>query len=54
MADITMCQNKECPMISTCYRYLAKPSHWQSYFMEKYTIATDSGCPHYININKTN
>ncbi len=54
MADITMCQNQECPINSKCYRYTAKPFLWQSYFMEKYTQATEKGCPFYLEINTTN
>ena len=33
MADISMCNNHRCPLSSTCYRYLAKPSLYQSYFI---------------------
>lgn len=33
-ADITMCQNHDCPLKMQCYRYTAKPNQlWQSYFM---------------------
>ena len=33
MADITMCKDKECKLISMCYRFKANPSeHRQSYF----------------------
>jgi len=31
MPDITMCQNKTCPMRDKCYRAQAKPSKWQTY-----------------------
>lgn len=32
MADITMCQNKQCPMRLNCYRFTAKATpQWQSY-----------------------
>lgn len=32
MADITMCQNKECPLSKNCYRFTAKPNDYsQSY-----------------------
>jgi len=34
MPDITMCQDKECPMKNKCYRYTAVPSMRQSYFAE--------------------
>lgn len=33
MADIAMCEDKNCPKKEKCYRYMAKPSeYWQSYF----------------------
>ena len=32
--DITMCLGTDCPHKETCYRYTAKPSEYQSYFME--------------------
>lgn len=32
MPDISMCQNKECPLSKTCYRFLAEPDpYWQAY-----------------------
>ena len=32
MADITMCQNSQCPLFDSCYRAQAKPSQYrQSY-----------------------
>lgn len=32
MLDISMCQNKECPLCNTCYRFLATPDpYMQSY-----------------------
>lgn len=34
MPDITMCDDEGCPMKDRCYRYLAKPSKWQSYFAD--------------------
>ena len=35
MADITMCNGKECPLSYKCYRHNAKPDpYWQSYFVE--------------------
>lgn len=34
MPDITLCQSHNCPMRETCYRYKAKPSEYQSYFVE--------------------
>ena len=34
MADITMCEDKECNKKDTCYRYIAKASSRQAYFLE--------------------
>lgn len=35
MADITMCQDKDCPMKDHCYRYTAIANeYYQSYFTE--------------------
>lgn len=31
MPDITMCENKDCPLKQSCYRYTAIPSRYQSY-----------------------
>jgi len=31
MADITMCQNEDCPSKEKCFRYTALPSKHQSY-----------------------
>jgi hypothetical protein len=32
MADITMCDGKECPIKDRCYRHTATKSNWQSFF----------------------
>lgn len=34
MPDITMCDDKECPMREGCYRFTAKPSMRQAYFVK--------------------
>ena len=34
MPDITMCTGKDCPIAETCYRFIAKPGYWQSWFLE--------------------
>ena len=31
MPDITMCVTKTCPIREGCYRYIAKPTDYQSY-----------------------
>lgn len=33
MPDITMCEGVGCPIKTDCYRYLAVPDSYQSYFM---------------------
>lgn len=32
MPDISMCKGDGCELKDTCYRYLVKPSKFQSYF----------------------
>ena len=34
MPDITMCSDIDCLKSTRCYRFLAKPDPWQSYFTE--------------------
>jgi len=34
MADITMCNGKECTMRNTCYRFKAARGEYQAYFTE--------------------
>lgn len=34
MADITMCNGKGCDKKESCYRFTAKPSKYQSQFVE--------------------
>ena len=31
MQDITMCENRRCPLKGNCYRFLAIPQEYQSY-----------------------
>lgn len=34
MADITMCNNEDCPLKMKCFRYRATPSpYWQPYYV---------------------
>lgn len=49
MADITMCQGKECPLKDKCYRYKAKPDEYQSYFGEP--PFKDGKCDHFWEMN---
>jgi hypothetical protein len=49
MPDISMCRNKECPLRSKCYRFLATPSFWQAYIDAK-PITKEDGtvvCEHF-------
>jgi len=32
--DITMCKGTDCPVKESCYRYIAKPNDYQSWFTE--------------------
>lgn len=50
MADITKCKGEGCEAKETCYRYTAKPSKYQSYFVQ--TPIVNQGCEYYINENK--
>ena len=34
MADISMCQNTECPSRLECYRFTAKPNPWRQAYMD--------------------
>jgi hypothetical protein len=47
MADITMCNDDECPKKEYCYRFTAKPNPYrQSYFT--YSPKQMDGCPEYL------
>ena len=41
MADITMCDNKECSKKETCYRYTANRSDWQSFALFESNLNKD-------------
>ena len=45
MPDITMCLDHNCSKKNTCYRYLAKPSTYQSYFVD--SPRNDNSCKQY-------
>jgi len=51
MPDITMCKGQNCPLKENCYRYKAKPSLYQSYFME--APFKNRECNHYWEIVKS-
>jgi hypothetical protein len=45
MADITMCINQSCPKKGSCFRFLARPSEFQSY---AFFSGGDGDCAYYI------
>ena len=49
MPDITMCVGIFCPLKETCYRYLASPNEYQSYFLE--APYKNNECEHYWKID---
>lgn len=49
MPDITMCSGVDCPYKEQCYRFTAKPSEYQSYFLNP-PINGDK-CDHYWGEN---
>ena len=58
MADITMCQNRECRFADNCYRFCAEPNEkWQSYAdyrcvqVESANSAVEYFCPGFIPIS---
>ena len=50
MPDITMCVGRFCPLKETCYRYLASPHEYQSYFI--IPPYKKDECEHYWKIYK--
>ena len=49
MPDISMCQNRTCPLRGACYRYLAIPdAAMQSYSGFDWDYVT--GCRHFVAI----
>jgi hypothetical protein len=49
MPDITMCPGTNCPQKEKCHRFTAKPSEYQSYFIE--TPIKDGKCDMYWGEN---
>ena len=50
MADISMCDNKTCPLKMTCYRFIAKPNPWRQTYGEFKWSEDNEGkitCSHY-------
>jgi len=49
MPDMTLCDNKDCPLKDSCYRSLAEPDKkYQSYASFEYE---KNRCEYYINVN---
>ena len=46
MPDISLCSGEGCPMKDTCYRFVAKPGEWQSYFTAP--PIKDGACDKYV------
>lgn len=49
MPDITMCKGENCTIKEECYRFTAKPSERQAYFVESPCTRKMGGtaCDHY-------
>jgi hypothetical protein len=50
MPDITMCNGQGCELKSTCYRYKAEPSKYQTYFTE--APIEGEQCEHYWEVKE--
>lgn len=48
MPDITMCKGDGCSAESKCYRYLAKPLIWQTWFVTP--PGKDETCEHFMPV----
>ena len=48
MLDISMCKNKKCSKRNRCYRFLAKPNGYQSYFLD----LEEKDCEYFWDIKK--
>jgi len=48
MADVAMCQEKDCPKKDSCYRFRAVPDHYQWYM--KPESFDENGCPEHLII----
>jgi len=51
MADLTMCDRKDCPSCDKCYRFMAEPNPYrQSYFAPPYEPIKDDRCEYFIPV----
>lgn len=56
MPDISMCANQSCPSRYKCYRFMAKPSGWQTYsdfIVKKGRVKCDSFLKLRTKVNTT-
>ncbi len=52
MADISKCRGIDCPLKERCYRFLALPSRWQSYFHGESGLSEDkTKCENIIEVD---
>lgn len=48
MSDTTKCEDEECPLKDTCFRYVSKPDKdWQAYFTETPYDGQRGKCDYY-------
>jgi len=50
MADISMCNGKDCKNKAKCYRYTAPPNeYWQAYAMYDLLRIESEGCEYFVD-----
>jgi hypothetical protein len=49
MPDIAMCENVECPLRRTCYRFMAVPNPFRQSYAE-FAPKADGDCDYYVPI----
>jgi hypothetical protein len=54
MADITKCNDSDCPLRENCYRFTAKESDWQYYFMNSLRVEEKDTCNYYWETKEKN
>ena len=50
MTDISKCNNQNCKIRNTCYRYRAADSDYQSYILIDKNVDSDKDCEHYWKV----
>ena len=53
MVDITMCDQKECPKFSDCYRAQAEPNKFRQSYFNGGLIIDEDGCEYFIKMLQT-